>query len=102
MIHQLSYEFLERKLSPSRSTQHVCDGVKWTVICRDVVDEKSAEIVQDVIEQRCYLAVDYVTKLTSIAETDQYKTYLPPDGNIISVGAKTCVCSERNRIFTLN
>ena len=88
VIHRLSYDFLERKFSPSGSTQHVCDGEKWAVICWDVVNKKSAETVQDVIEKRCYLAVDYVTKLTSIAETDQYKTHLPPDGNIITVGAK--------------
>ena len=43
VIHQPWYDFIERKLSPSRSTQHVCDGEKWAVICRDVVDEKSAE-----------------------------------------------------------
>ena len=90
VIHQPSYDFFERKLSPSGSTQHVCDGEKLAVICRDVVDEKSAEreCVQAIIEKRRYLAVDYVTKLTSVAETDQYKTYLPPDGNIITVGAK--------------
>ena len=86
VIHQPSCDFLERKLSP----QHVCDGEKWAVICRGVVDEKSAEreCVQAIIEKRRNLAVDYVTKLTSIAETDQYKTHLPPDGNISTVGAK--------------
>ena len=90
VIHQPWYDLIERKLSPSGSTQHVCDGEKWA-ICRDVVDEKSAEMecVQAFIEKRRYLAFDYVTKLTSTAETDQYKTYLPPDGNIIIVGAKS-------------
>ena len=52
--------------------------------------KKSAErdFVQDVMEKLCYVAFDYDTMLTSTVETDRDKTYLLPDGNIITVGAE--------------
>ena len=57
------------------------------MVCRDLADDQSAEreFAQDVMEKLCYVAFDYVTKLTSTAETHKNKTYLPQDGNIITV-----------------
>ena len=45
-------------------------------------------------EKLCYSGVDYDTELTSTAEIDQEKTYVLPDENIITVGAKRFHCAE--------
>ena len=44
-------------------------------------------LMENIKQKRCYLAFDYDTELTSIAETDKYKTNVLPDGNIITAGA---------------
>jgi len=53
------------------------------------------EIVRDVKEKLCYIALDYDTELKSTAESsDKEKTYELPDGNIITVGAERFRCPE--------
>ena len=53
------------------------------------------EIVRDVKEKLCYIALDYDTELKSTAESsDKEKTYELPDGNIITVGAERFRCAE--------
>ena len=68
------YDFFERKLSPSGSTQRVCDGEKWAVICRDVVDGNNAEIVQDVIEKCCNLAVTLQSDENFIVGVERFRS----------------------------
>merc|ERR1712122_373478 len=53
------------------------------------------EIVRDLKEKLCYIALDYDTELKSTAESsDKEKTYELPDGNIITVGAERFRCAE--------
>merc|ERR1712136_303502 len=53
------------------------------------------EIMGDVKEKLCYIALDYDTELKSTAESsDKEKTYELPDGNIITVGAERFRCAE--------
>ena len=51
-------------------------------------------IARAVKEKLCYIGVDYDTKPKSTAETDKEKTYEPPDGNFIIVGAKRFLLRE--------
>ena len=44
-------------------------------------------LMENIKQKRCYFAFDYDTELTSIAETDKYKTNVLTDGNIITAGA---------------
>ena len=47
------------------------------------------KIVPDVIEKRCHIALIFVTKLTSTAESsDNCKTCVLPDENFITVGVE--------------
>ena len=52
------------------------------------------DIVRDVIDKRFDVALDYDTQLKSTVEVDKEKTYVFPDGNIISVGAERFHCAE--------
>ena len=74
-------EFIERRFSSFGSTLHVH--------VRDECGRLSVEmsLMENVKQKRCYLAFDYDTELTSLAETDKYKTYVLPDGNVTTVGA---------------
>ena len=65
---------------------HVCDWEDTrAVVCRDVVDE----IAPVVIEKRCHIAFNFVTKLSPTAESsDNDKTYVLPDENFITVGVE--------------
>ena len=55
------------------------------VVCRDVVDE----ILPDVTEKRCHIALNFVPKHSSTAESsDNDKTYVLPDENFITVGVE--------------
>ena len=78
---------LRGSLSSIGSTQHVCNwDEKWAVVCR-VVDD-------GFIEKLCYITFGYDTELTSSAETGSNKTYMLPDGNIITGGAGRFHCAE--------
>ena len=47
------------------------------------------KIVPDVLEKRCHIALDFVTKLSSTAESsDNDKTYVLLDQNFIEVGVE--------------
>ena len=53
------------------------------------------EIVRDVKEKLCYIALDYDTVLTSTAESSDYDmTYVIPDGNINTVSDERFRCAE--------
>jgi len=53
------------------------------------------EIVRDVKEKLCYIALDFDSELrVALDTTDREKTYELPDGNIISVGSERFRCPE--------
>jgi len=53
------------------------------------------EIVRDVKEKLCYIALDFDTEMKKSSEsTDGEKTYELPDGNMITVGSERFRCPE--------
>ena len=52
------------------------------------------EIVRDVMEKLCYMRVEYDTELKSTAEFEKKKTYVLPDGNIITVAPNVFRCAK--------
>ena len=59
-----------------------------------MADTAEKELVHDVSEKLCYIALDYDTELTSTAETNNMTTCEIPDGNIITVGADISIASS--------